>query len=109
MANRSERQLHESAKGVDETFSTPERNDGPAVGGYKSITFYRKRTHSVCYLLGMGNLLQSFKLALMELQVKELQKADVKACCLHDESKNEKQLMEGKYSVVCGAPEVALS
>ena len=36
----------------------------------------------------------------MELQVKELQKADVKACCLHDESKNEKQLVEGKYSIV---------
>ena len=38
----------------------------------------------------MGNPLQSFKLALMELQVKELQKANLKSCCLHDESKNEK-------------------
>ena len=38
----------------------------------------------------MGNLLQSFKLALMELQVEGLQKADVKGCCLDDESKNEK-------------------
>ena len=43
----------------------------------------------------------------MELQVKELQKADVKACCLHDEFNNEKQLMEGKYSIVYGIPEVA--
>ena len=40
---------------------------------------------------------QSFKLALMELEVK---KDDVKVCCLHDESKNEKQLMEGKCSIV---------
>ena len=43
----------------------------------------------------------------MELQIKELQKTDVKACCLHDESDNEKQLMEGKYSIVYGTPEVA--
>ena len=43
----------------------------------------------------------------MELQVKELQKADVKACCLDDESNNEKQLIEGKYSVVYGTPEAA--
>ena len=42
----------------------------------------------------------------MELQFKELQKADVKACCLHDEF-NEKQLIEGKYSIVLGRPEVA--
>ena len=55
----------------------------------------------------MGNPLRSFKLALMELQVKELQKVDVKACCLHDESKNEKQFMEGKYNNVYGTPEVA--
>ena len=55
----------------------------------------------------MGNPLKSFKLAMMELQVKELQKADVKACRLHDESNNEKQLMEGKYSIVYGTPEVA--
>ena len=45
----------------------------------------------------------------MELQIKELQKTDVKACCLHDESDNEKQLMEGKYSIVYGTPEVAWS
>ena len=57
----------------------------------------------------MGNLLQCFKLALMELQFKELQKADVKACCLHDESKNGKQLMEGKYSIAYRIPEVARS
>ena len=37
---------------------------------------------------------KSFKLALMELQAKELQKADVKACCLHDESNNGKQQMQ---------------
>ena len=43
----------------------------------------------------------------MELQVKELQKADVKACCLHDEFNNEERLMEGKYSIVYGLPEVA--
>ena len=55
----------------------------------------------------MGNPLQSFKLALMELQVKELQKDHVKACCLHDESKNEKKLMESKYSIVYRTPEVA--
>ena len=31
----------------------------------------------------------------MELQVKEeLQKADVKACCLHDQSDNEKQFVK---------------
>ena len=57
----------------------------------------------LCYLLGMGNPLKSFKLAVMELQVKELQKADIKACCLNDESKNEKQL---EYSIVYGTPEV---
>ena len=55
----------------------------------------------------MGNPLKSFKLAIMELQIKESQKADVKACCLHDEFNNEKQLMEGKYSIVHGTPEVA--
>ena len=49
-------------------------------------------THLLCYLLGKGNPSKSFKLAIMELQVKELQKADVEA----DESNNEKQLMEGK-------------
>ena len=43
----------------------------------------------------------------MELQVKEIQKADVKARCVHDVSKNEKQLMEGKYCIVHGTPEVA--
>ena len=43
----------------------------------------------------------------MKLQVKELQRADVKACCLHDEFNNEKQLMEGKYSIVYLTPEVA--
>ena len=48
-------------------------------------------TPFLCYQLGTGNPLQSFKLASVELQVKELQKADVKACCLHDESKYEKQ------------------
>ena len=73
---------------------------------YKSIIFYRKRTHLLCYLLGMGNPLKFFKLAIMELQVKELQKADVNACCLHDEFNNEK-LMEGKCSIVYGTPEVA--
>ena len=46
------------------------------------------------------NPLKSFKLAIMELQVKELQNTDVKACCLHDESDNKKQLMEGKYSII---------
>ena len=64
-------------------------------------------THLLCYLLGMGNPLKSFKMAIMELQVKELQKADVKACCLYDKFNNEKQLMEGKYSTVYGTPEVA--
>ena len=44
----------------------------------------------------MGNPLQSFKLALMELQVEELERADVIACCLCDIPKNEKQLIEGK-------------
>ena len=48
----------------------------------------------------MRNASQSFKLASAELQVKELQKAD-------NESNNEKQLMEGKYSIVYGTPEVA--
>ena len=45
----------------------------------------------------------------MKLQVKELQKADVKAWCLHDESNNEKRLIEGKYSIVHATPEVAWS
>ena len=36
----------------------------------------------------MGKPLKSFKLAIIELQVKELQKADVKACCLLDELDN---------------------
>ena len=71
----------------------------------KVLLFYRKRTHLLCYLLGMGNPLQFFKLALTELQ--ELQTADVKACCLYDESENEKNLVEGKYSIVYGTPEVA--
>ena len=43
----------------------------------------------------------------MELQVKELQKADVKACCRHYKFNNEKQVIEDKYSVVCETPEVA--
>ena len=38
----------------------------------------------------------------MELQVKEIQKADIKACCLNDEFNIEKQIMEGKYSNVYG-------
>ena len=84
MAKRSEGQLHESVQKALIKHFPPERNDSPAVGGYKS--FYRRTTHLLCYLLGMGNPLQSLTLAIMELQVKELQKADVKACCLHDES-----------------------
>ena len=48
----------------------------------------------------MGNPLKFFKLAIMKLQVKELQKDDVKACSFHDKSCNEKQLMEGRYSIV---------
>ena len=43
----------------------------------------------------------------MELQVKELQKAHVKACWLHDEFNNEKQLIEGRYSIVYGTSLVA--
>ena len=73
----------------------------------KVLFFYRKRTHLLCYPLGMGNPLKSFKLAIMELQVKESQKVDVKACCLRDESNNEKKLMESKYSIVHGTAEVA--
>ena len=42
-----------------------------------------------------------------QLHVEELQKTDVKTCRLHDQSNNEKQLMEGKYSIVYGRPEVA--
>ena len=53
----------------------------------------------------MRNPLKSFELAIMELQVKELQKADVREC--YHESNNEKQLVEGKYSIVYGTPEVA--
>ena len=45
----------------------------------------------------------------MQLQVKELQKADAKACCLHDDFNNEKQLVEGKDSIVNGLPEVPWS
>ena len=55
----------------------------------------------------MGNPLKSFKLAIMELQAEELQKADVKACCIREEFNNEKQLMERKYSIVHETPEVA--
>ena len=84
-----------------------ERNDDPAAGRCKSIIFYRKRTHWLCYLLGIGKPLKSFKLAIAELQVKELQKADVKASCLYEEFNNEKQLMEDKYSIAYGTPEVA--
>ena len=54
----------------------------------------------LCCLLGIGKPRKSFRLAIMEHQVRELQEADVKACCLHEESNNEKQLMEGKYSIV---------
>ena len=61
----------------------------------------------LCYLLGMGNPSQYFKPALTELQVKDLRKADVKACFLLDVSKHEKQLIEGKYNIVYGTPEVA--
>ena len=39
---------------------------------------------------------QLFQAGIMEQQVKELQKADIKACCLHDEFNHEKQLMEKK-------------
>ena len=46
-------------------------------------------------------------LAVMELQVKELQKANVKVCCLHDKFNNKKQLMQGKYSIVYETPEAA--
>ena len=45
---------------------------------------------------------QLFQASIMELQVKELQKADVRACCLHDEFNREKKLIEGKYSIVHG-------
>ena len=38
-----------------------------------------------------------FQAGCNELQVKESQKADMKACCLDDEFNNEKQLVEGKY------------
>ena len=55
----------------------------------------------------MGNPLKSLKMAIMELQVKESQRADAKTCCLHNESNNEKQLMEGKYSIVYGTLEAA--
>ena len=89
MANRFERQVHESAQ-------KGERNDGPAAGRYKSIILHRKRTHLLCYLLGMGSPLKSLKLAIMGLKVKKLQKADITAYCLHDEFNNEKQLMKGK-------------
>ena len=42
----------------------------------------------------------------MELQVFELQKADVNACCLLDEFNNERQLVDGKYNIVYGAAEI---
>ena len=48
---------------------------------------------------GQGKPLKYFKLPIMDLQVKELQKADVKACCLLDEFNNKTQLVEGKYSM----------
>ena len=64
-----------------------------------------ERTHLPCYLLGMENPLKSFKLDITELQVKELQKADVKASCFHKEFNNEKQLMEGQFSIVYGTLE----
>ena len=43
----------------------------------------------------------------MELQVKELQKADVTACCRHYEFNNKKQVIEDKYSILYETPEVS--
>ena len=70
---------------LSETISPGKRNEGPAARRYEGIIFYRKRTHFLCYLLGMEKSLKSFELVIMELQVKELQKADSKACCLLDD------------------------
>ena len=84
MANRSangyERQLHESEqKELIKHFLHVKETMAQQLEAIKAFFFYTKRTYLLCYLLDMGNPLESFKLTLMELQVKELQKADVKA------------------------------
>ena len=80
MANRSERQLHESVqKALMKHFPHVKETTAQQLEAIKALLFfYIKRTLLLCYRLGMGNPLQSFKLALMKLQVKELQTADVK-------------------------------
>ena len=50
-------------------------------------------------LTGHGKSFKSFKLAIMRQQIKKLQEAE--------EFNHYKQLREGKYSTVCGKPEVA--
>ena len=54
-----------------------------------------------------GTERQLFQPGIMELQDEELQKGDVKTWCLNDEFNHDKQLMEGKYSIVHGTPDVA--
>ena len=44
-------------------------------------------------------------LAIMDTQAKELNNIGITACCLHDESLNSKDVMEGKFHVVYGTPE----
>ena len=99
MVKRFERQLHESVqKALMKHFKETTAQQLKAM----KALFFTEKGHLLCYPLGMGNPLNFFKQAIVELQVKELQKAVVKACCLHDKSNNEKQLMEGKYNIVYG-------
>ena len=85
MANRSERQLHESVqKALMKYFPHVKETTAQQLEAIKALLFYRKKDTFASYLLGIGNPLKSFKLATVKLQVIELQKANVKACCLHD-------------------------
>ena len=82
MENGSERQLHEPVQKAL-TFPQVKETTAQQLDAVKALFLQKKDTFSV--LMGMENPLKYFKLAIMELQVKELRKADVKACCLHDE------------------------
>ena len=107
MANRSERQLHESVqKALMKYFSQVKEPTAQQLEVIKALFFFQKKDIFAVLPTGHGKSFTIFQAGLMELQVKELQKADLKASCLHNESGNEKQLMEGKYSIVYGKPEV---
>ncbi len=47
-------------------------------------------------------------LAIMEVQVKQLKDSGISACCLHDETVNQTELLSGDFSIVFGTPEAWL-